>query len=90
MTKDVTITVSSSVYDVLGALIKGVSDVKAAVKAGGSAPQEGVAIVSALVADLFPIMGELAQIGGDISGEKIAAEAAVLSQIPALIHALTG
>lgn len=90
MTKDVTVTVSSSVYDVLGALIKSVSDVKAAVKAGGSAPQEGVTIVSALVADLFPIMGELAQISGDVQADKESAEKAALVLLPELIKAITG
>lgn len=84
------VMVEKSVDDVMQALVKCVADVKAAAKAGGSAAVEGTAIATSLVSDLFPVMGELAQVLPDAKADPVGAEKAVLVAMPDLLAAIKG
>lgn len=86
--KLVQVEVESSVADILGALAKAIADSKAAVKSG----QSGVALITsigaALVADLAPVIAEVAQIPADVQDSAQDCVAAILVSVPALIAAV--
>ena len=82
------VTVEKEMYDVFAATIKAYVDAKAAVKSGATGVMLVSEIGSALVADLAPVIAEVAQLPGDISESLPATIAAVLAQLPALIAAV--
>lgn len=88
MKKTVQVEVIASVDDVLVALTKGITDIKAAVKSGG--PAEIPMIVSALVADLLPILSQVASLPEDVKADVATAMETVAVRAPQLVKAILG
>lgn len=85
---NVSVEVESSVYDLLEALAKVVSDVKAAVKAGGGVPVEVTAIGAALLGDLAPKISEISQVSGDLADSKLDCVKAAMVALPDVVSAV--
>ncbi len=90
MAKQVTIEVDEAVYNVLGAVAKAITDIKAISADAQSTPIKITEIMTALGMDLVPVLGQIGQIPSEIAADKAGALTALAVQGPALLKAILG
>lgn len=70
-TKDVTVQVDQLAYDFAEALVKFVGEAKTAITAAGDKPLMAVApVLTAVLSDLLPLVGQFSQLPGEYAANK--------------------